>query len=152
MLKTSKCDAKKSLLIAAAFTSLTASHALAASYGLAGCGLGSVIFESNNTWWKQVLAATTNGTAANQTFGITSCTSNCGSGASAQALKQKDYVSAILASLQREGAQGTGDVLNGFAQVFGCSANDFNHFGAFSQSNSKVIFNSNDPSQIISNV
>ena len=42
-----------------------------------GCGLGSLIIHNQNTVALQVLAATTNGTSGNQTFGITSCTSNC---------------------------------------------------------------------------
>src|SRR5262245_22752963 len=55
-------------------------------YGAAGCGLGSVFFGSK-PGFIQVLAATTNGTSGNQTFGITSGTSNCdtGSGGSASA-------------------------------------------------------------------
>ena len=42
-----------------------------------GCGLGSLIIKNQNTVVLQVLAATTNGTSFNQTFGITSGTSNC---------------------------------------------------------------------------
>jgi len=42
-----------------------------------GCGLGSMIIENQNTVAKQVLAATTNGTFGNQTFGITTGTLNC---------------------------------------------------------------------------
>ena len=42
-----------------------------------GCGLGSLIIQNQNTVALQVLAATTNGTSGNQTFGITSGTSNC---------------------------------------------------------------------------
>ena len=42
-----------------------------------GCGLGSMIIENQNTVTKQVLAAITNGTFGNQTFGITTGTLNC---------------------------------------------------------------------------
>ena len=42
-----------------------------------GCGLGSIAFEGNDGLISQVSAATTNGTFGNQTFGITSGTSNC---------------------------------------------------------------------------
>ncbi|MCH9814045.1 MAG: DUF3015 domain-containing protein [Epsilonproteobacteria bacterium] len=42
-----------------------------------GCGLGSMIIENQNTVAKQVLAATTNATSGNQTFGITTGTLNC---------------------------------------------------------------------------
>src|SRR5690348_11977029 len=49
-------------------------------YGMAGCGLGSLVFGPNDAPVAQVLAATTNGTFASQTFGISSGTSNCFSG------------------------------------------------------------------------
>lgn len=42
-----------------------------------GCGLGSMMIENQNTVAKQILAATTNGTFGNQTFGITTGTLNC---------------------------------------------------------------------------
>lgn len=42
-----------------------------------GCGLGSMVIKNQSTTVLQVLAATTNGTSGNQTFGISSGTSNC---------------------------------------------------------------------------
>ncbi|MBP6163868.1 MAG: DUF3015 family protein [Aliarcobacter sp.] len=42
-----------------------------------GCGLGSMIIKNQNSTMLQAIAATTNGTSGNQTFGITSGTSNC---------------------------------------------------------------------------
>lgn len=42
-----------------------------------GCGLGSMVIKDQSTTVLQVLAATTNGTSGNQTFGISSGTSNC---------------------------------------------------------------------------
>ncbi|BBH53447.1 DUF3015 family protein [Fluviispira sanaruensis] len=152
MYKLHKIGARSILLLTILFSSVCASQAYAASYGTAGCGLGSILFENTGTWWKQVLAATTNGTFGNQTFGITSGTSNCGSGATALARKQQDYVTANLVSLQREVAQGSGDAVVGLADVFGCKANDYSKFAEFSQTNYKAIFNSNDPVAIISNI
>src|SRR6186713_935077 len=58
----------------------TSANAAADGYGPAGCGLGSMIFEPDSGF-TQVFAATTNGTSGNQTFGITSGTSNCDPGA-----------------------------------------------------------------------
>ena len=44
----------------------------------AGCGLGTaVVFKDANEWHEHVLAATTNGTSGNQTFGMTSGTLGC---------------------------------------------------------------------------
>ena len=42
-----------------------------------GCGLGTMAFEGQNGLVSQTFAVTTNGTFGNQTFGITSGTSNC---------------------------------------------------------------------------
>ena len=42
-------------------------------YGIAGCGLGSVLFGTSGG----VFAYTTNSSSGNQVFGITSGTSNC---------------------------------------------------------------------------
>ena len=42
-----------------------------------GCGLGSMIIKNQNSTMLQAIAATTNGASGNQTFGITSGTSNC---------------------------------------------------------------------------
>ncbi|MFB3884468.1 MAG: DUF3015 family protein [Thermodesulfobacteriota bacterium] len=42
-----------------------------------GCGLGTMLFEGQNGLVSQTFAVTTNGTFGNQTFGITSGTSNC---------------------------------------------------------------------------
>jgi len=42
-----------------------------------GCGLGSIIIKNQSTSVLQAFAATTNGTSGNQTFGISSGTSNC---------------------------------------------------------------------------
>jgi len=42
-----------------------------------GCGLGSMVFKDQNGLLSQVCAATFNGFAGNQTFGISTGTSNC---------------------------------------------------------------------------
>jgi len=43
-------------------------------YGMAGCGIGSIVF-ADKPGMIQIIAATLNGTAGSQTFGITSGTS-----------------------------------------------------------------------------
>lgn len=65
---------KKAILV----TSLLVASTLSADvHRNTGCGLGSMIIENQNTVAKQILAATTNGTSGNQTFGITTGTLNC---------------------------------------------------------------------------
>ncbi len=129
------------------FTLQQSAHAV----GSAGCGLGSILF-TDNTWWKQLLAVTTIGTSFSQTFGITSGTSNCASGVFGQIQKQKDFVAANLASLQREAAQGSGDSLNGLASVLGCPASQYGSFGAFTQTHYKTVFNNDSSDAVLGNV
>lgn len=66
----------KKLIVAASAVLLT-TVASAGTNANTGCGLGSVLIEDQNTVVMQILAATTNGTSGNQTFGITSGTLNC---------------------------------------------------------------------------
>ncbi len=90
----------------------------AAKYGSAGCGLGSIVF-GPGTGIVQIFAATTNGTSGTQTFGITSGTSNCDTGPSAETAK--NYVEANRTQLAKEITRGKGATLSGLAELAGCS-------------------------------
>lgn len=106
-----------------------------ANNGMAGCGLGSMIFDGNSTG-TQILAATTNGTFGNQTFGITSGTSNCTSGGVVKANKEQEaFVEANFESLQRDMAAGEGEFLSAFAGLLGCTEGAHATLGSFAQSN-----------------
>jgi hypothetical protein len=95
---------------------------LADGYGAAGCGLGSVVF-GKQVGFVQVFAATTNGSSGNQTFGISSGTSNCVPGSKMAAFnQQKHFVDTNLASLAAEMAQGSGETLAAYTRTFGCSS------------------------------
>jgi hypothetical protein len=98
---------------------LGASVAHADPYGMAGCGLGSLVFKENNM--MQVLAATTNGTFGTQTFGITSGTSNCVSGGVVKAQReQAAFAEVNFQDLKRNMATGGGEFLTSFATLLGC--------------------------------
>lgn len=88
-------------------------------YGMAGCGLGSVIIGPSEA---QVFAATTNGSTYTQAFGISSGTSNCKT-LDQQAIlnEQRQFLAANLAALQKEMAQGGGETVVAFSQVLGCN-------------------------------
>ena len=65
-------------IIAGVILASASSLALANASGPAGCGLGStVVFPDANQWYQHVMAATTNATSGNQTFGMTSGTLGC---------------------------------------------------------------------------
>ena len=142
---------KKILCGSALLLSCAAPMLSHASVGSAGCGLGSLVF-NGNVWWKQVLAATTNGTSGTQTFGITSGTSNCAPGLFGYRQKQQDYMVANFTTLQREAAQGTGDSISGLASVMGCKENSYGNFAAYTQSKYSAIFSSQDPTQVLNNL
>ena len=97
------------------------SIALARPYGEAGCGLGSIVFGSK-PGFIQVVAATLNGTSANQTFGITSGTSNCSGGGSRRAQVVPQYIEVNKYALAKDAARGEGETLAGLASLIGCDS------------------------------
>lgn len=120
----------------------TFSIANAADIGQAGCGLGNMLLGSE-PGLVQVPAATTNGSSYNQTFGITTGTSNCGSGAMNAQLN--NYVESNKIALAKEAARGEGETLAGLAQIVGCKT----EFGTTIKSHYQQIF-SNDNTRDIS--
>lgn len=130
---------KKMMISAVAFATMVlgaGSLAEAGPYGTAGCGLGSIVF-GNSPGIVQIFAATTNGTFATQTFGITSGTSNCvdggGGGPTAAAFIQTNRV-----ALSKEISRGNGETIANLSTLSGCT--DANAVGAELQKNFKVIF------------
>ena len=104
-------------------------------YGMAGCGLGSIIFGAKSGI-VQVVAATFNSTMGNQTFGITSGTSNCVSEEDAR--KAELFIIANRVALQNDISRGNGEALTNLASVMGCK--DAGLFGSKLQGNFSSIF------------
>lgn len=106
-------------------------------WGMAGCGLGSVIIGKKGA---QIFASTTNGSTSNQLFGITSGTLNCLDGSENQVAQKSDfYIQANRMALQGDIARGNGETLSGLSRVMGCDAKTF---GPALQQNYGEIFNS----------
>jgi len=113
-----------------------------ASYGPSGCGLGSILFtDSSDVLWKQVLSATSNGLSGNQTFGMTSGTSNCEMSGS---LAKKVFIEANKVSLSNDIARGEGQTLVSLAKLYGCANNV--EFNQNLQQSYEVIFPSTNVS------
>src|SRR3954447_10720975 len=113
---------KLTLLFAMVGVLFTAKAANAQGYGMAGCGLGSLLFGNDNTTLMQILAATTNGTFGSQTFGITSGTSNCTSGGVVKAEReQAAFAEVNFQDLKRNMAAGGGEFLSSFSTLLGCT-------------------------------
>ncbi len=138
---------KKTAMLAAG-AMLLAVAAFAGNQNDAGCGVGSLIFKKNDMG-AQILAATTNGTFGNQTFGITSGTLGCNaSGNLSQSTRaevereQKNFVAANYRDLSREMAQGQGEYLNSMADLLGCAQVDVPSFDKMAQKDYGRIFTS----------
>jgi len=81
-----------------------------------GCGLGTLVFEGQNGLVSQTFAVTTNGTFGNQTFGITSGTSNCEQPkAYTRNEKLNTFVADNMDNLARDIARGNGEYVNTLA-------------------------------------
>lgn len=123
-----------------------------APYGMAGCGLGSIIFKSN-TNSSQSTAVTSNALIMNQLFGITSGTSNCvETPAETAAVERQVFITANFSSLSKEAAQGDGMHLRAFADVLGCAdAQTLPVFADLSRTNHGRIFSSEEPTVVLKN-
>jgi hypothetical protein len=107
-------------------------------YGMAGCGLGSLIIKPSG---GQSCAATSNGSMGSQSFGITSGTSNCTpSGGGEAALKQEEFFVANVAALSKEIAQGGGESVTAFAGTLGCQTTHMAQVAAALKTNYTQIF------------
>lgn len=133
----------KKIFVAVAALVLMSNSAFAAKYGSGGCGLGSMIFEGDQTWWKQVLASTTNFTGL-QSVAITLGTSNCDSPAPLKVGQAEAYVEANKVALANDIARGNGETIVGLSKVYGCS--NYPEFGQALKSNYGAIFPSANPS------
>lgn len=128
-------------IIAGAILLTSSSMAFAASnHGPAGCGLGSsVLFPDASAWYEHVMAATTNGTSGNQTFGMTSGTLGCQDANGPLQLGQA-FMDDNMDQLAMDAAKGEGESLSALAEVMGIESQDTVAFNRAVQSNFDSIF------------
>lgn len=109
------------------------------------CGWGSKVFEGQRGIAPQVLAATTNGTFGNQTFGVTSGTSGCTQdGAVSSNWKTALFIDGNKQQLARDMAVGSGETLDSLAHLLGLEAQDRALFNRVAKDNMARIFPSNE--------
>jgi len=126
-----------------------------AQYGQAGCGLGSMLFGTDNGTGKQILAATTNGSFGTQTFGITSGTSNCTSGGIIKAEReQAAFAEVNFQDIKANMAAGGGEFLASFATLLGCEDSSKVSLAKMSQDKLEVIVpsTSTTPIQMLTSI
>ena len=128
----------RKLWLAAAVLGLAAA-AHAGSQNDGGCGLGSMMFPENKPV-HQILAATTNGSFGNQTFGITTGSLGCTSGGLIKAgMERQVFIASNFRALQREMAAGKGEHVAALSSLMGCGAHT-DKFVNFSKARYEVLF------------
>ena len=112
-----------------------------------GCGLGSIVFEGNDGLISQISAATTNGTFGNQTFGITSGTSNCEQFKTFTSNEKiNTFVAENMDSLAKDIARGHGEYLDTFAGLIAVPESQRAALYASLQANFSKIYTSDSVS------
>lgn len=127
-------------------TSFAKEQTFERQYGMAGCGLGSVVIGKRGA---QIFAATTNGTLSNQLFGISFGTLNCVDGPTNEvAMNMDKFVVANRSALAADIAKGDGETISALTQVIGCSMNS-RDMGKLLQSNYRQIFANDSQPNIV---
>jgi len=142
-------------LILSAFIATAPFTAFAAGgHGPAGCGLGTeVIFKQANEWHEHVLAATTNGTSGNQTFGMTSGTLGCESANGPLASGVDMFINDNLEQLAAESATGQGETLSALSEMIGIADQDKGAFTLAMKEHFDAIFSStSDSAQVYDSI
>ncbi len=111
----------------------------------AGCGLGQQIWAGQSGLAAHVMAATTNGTSANQLFGLTFDSLGCnGNGVVTAQYQRNLYVANNLDNIARDAARGDGAHLRSLAQLMNIKKQDQPAFFAVLQARYNTLFGSSD--------
>lgn len=131
---------KLPVVVAMFFTLTVVSSALAAGYGAAGCGFGGLVIKDNSLL-PQIGAWFLNGLYGNQTFAMTSGTSECGGLKATMAQKdQEQFVQNNYESLAKEMAMGQGEGLNTLSDLLGCPTEQRESFASYTKENYPSLF------------
>ncbi len=123
-------------LIAGAVIATVSSFAMAGTGP--GCGVGTMIFKGQSGVAPHILAATTNGTFGNQTFGMTSGTLGCD--ANKAIVSTAMYMDNNMDNIARDMSRGEGENLTTLAVLLGVEQQDRDAFAATLQQNFAAIF------------
>lgn len=116
---------------------LCGSNAMAYHYGMAGCGVGSLVFK-DQAGPVQIFAATLNDLISPQTSAISSGTSGCTDNPASDNDVTTTYIESNQEVLKKEVAQGRGESLNGLLTMWGC--NNSQTVGTVLQKNYQQIY------------
>ena len=101
-------------------------------------GVGAMIWKGQSGIAPHVLAATTNGTFGNQTFGMTTGTLGCQTNQSVQSMAM--YMDSNIDKVARDMSRGSGENLDTLAVLLGVEETDRDTFRKVLQDNFASIF------------
>ena len=109
-----------------------------------GCGWGAMVFEGKDGLVPNVLAATTNGTFGNQTFGMTTGTAGCDASKPVTTSAADKFLDSNIEKVAKDMATGQGESLDTLASLLGISETEKTHFFSVTQKNFSSIFSKPD--------
>jgi len=152
----------KKLVVALALTAMVfavgISETKAATPAMAqsntGCGLGAMLIQNNDSLVGQLAMTLLNGTLGNQTFGITSGTSNCKQATNIVSIETLNFVAGNMDNLARDIAMGEGETLNTLAELMEVPVAKRAGFYATLQANFSRIYTSEtvEAAEVIDNI
>lgn len=112
----------KKILAAALLAGMSS---VAMADGDVGCGAGTILWAGQSGVIPKILAATTNGTFGNQTFGISTGTLGCQQGGVISSrVRLSMYTGSNIEKLARDMSVGQGESLNVLADLMGVQSQD----------------------------
>lgn len=128
----------KKILVSVFAVAALATAGMANVNSQTGCGLGAMIIKDDSSAVMLALQATTNGTSANQTFGITSGTSGCKKTKLVMNDRAEEFVASNMDILAKEISVGHGESLETLAELL--NVEDKAMFSAALQANYNSIY------------
>ena len=108
-----------------------------------GCGAGAMIFKGQSGLAPHVLAATTNGSFGNQTFGMTTGTLGCNPNTAITATAAI-FVDQNMEQLAADMSRGEGEYLSALMLLLKVEESDKNHFKTVMKDQFATVFSSSD--------
>lgn len=131
----------RKILVLAAIGVVACGQAALAADPDVGCGWGTLAFKGQTGVAAKVLAATTNSSLGNQTFGISSGTAGCKQGGTVTAdARLNMYASANIDQLASDMASGRGESLDTLAQLIGIDETHKPAFFSLTKRNFGALF------------
>lgn len=131
----------KKMILAALFVCIPIAAMAKGENNVGSCGWGAKLFDRQSGIAPQVLAATTNGTSGNQTFGVTSGTSGCTQNGTVRSTwKTAMFIDGNKEKLAHDMSIGEGETLDSLAQLIGVREEHKDAFVHATKENFSKIF------------